>query len=444
MTQPQPTQVPGHPVLPEDPSARRGLSGAQWMVLAAAFIGWMFDGFEMGLFPVIARPALQDLTGAAAMGAAGEAAIGFWNGIIVACFLVGAAAGGMLFGWLGDKLGRVKAMVFSILVYSIFTGGCYFAQAPWHIGAFRFISALGMGGEWSLGVALVMECWPERHRPLLAGLIGASANVGFLLVSVPGLFIKVTPDSWRWMTLIGIAPAVLGLIIALCVQESAKWKASAAKGGKHPIIAIFSDGLARSTLLAIVFASVALIVTWGVVSSSLPSWAEKLTETVAADGKKVTDPAAKSYCQIAISIGAIIGCMIAPIIGQIFGRRPTYFALCLSSLAICLFLFLTPQAYGVWFLFLVVVVGMTTAAFYGWLPLYLPELFPTRIRATGQGVSFNFARIVAALGAMGMGQLMLLLKGDWASSGAIISLVYIVGMVVIWFAPETKGKPLPE
>ncbi len=156
--------------------------GAQYMALAAAFLGWMFDGLEMGLFPLVARPALREL-----MGADVDLNIGLWSARITAGFLIGAAAGGLLFGWLGDRIGRVRAMVWSVLTYALFSGLCGFAESPLQIAVLRFIAALGMGGEWSLGVALVMEIWPAKSRPLLAGLIGAASNVGFLLIAVAGL-----------------------------------------------------------------------------------------------------------------------------------------------------------------------------------------------------------------------------------------------------------------
>ena len=149
--------------------------------LAAAFLGWMFDGMEMGLFPLIARPALLQMQQAQGLELT-DAFVGQWMGYATAAFLLGAAAGGVVFGWLGDKIGRVRAMAASILVYSLFTGMIYFATEPWHLAACRFVAALGMGGEWSLGVALVMEVWPEKHRPLMAGIIGAAANVGFALI----------------------------------------------------------------------------------------------------------------------------------------------------------------------------------------------------------------------------------------------------------------------
>jgi len=139
------------------------------------------------LFPLVGRPALQDL-----LGVTDEALVATWMSRILACFLVGAAIGGVSLGWLGDKIGRVRGMVVCMLTYSVFTGLCYFATAPWQMGGCIFVAALGMGGEWSLAVALVMECWPERHRPKLAGVIGAASNVGFLLIAVVGLCFAVT------------------------------------------------------------------------------------------------------------------------------------------------------------------------------------------------------------------------------------------------------------
>src|SRR3989441_5595866 len=161
---------------------------AQWLVLTAAFLGWLFDGLEMGIFPLVARPALQTMIPSASMALAPDQFVGTWMGRITALFLVGAACGGLVFGWLGDRMGRVRAMTLSILTYSIFTGLCFFAQQPWHLGTLRFVAAFGMGGEWSLGVALVMESWPRDKRPLLAGIIGAAANVGFALIAVLGLY----------------------------------------------------------------------------------------------------------------------------------------------------------------------------------------------------------------------------------------------------------------
>jgi len=407
----------------------------QWIVLAAAFLGWAFDGLEMGLFPIAVRPAilgLLDLQG----GPEAEKIVGAWNGVLGAAFLLGAAAGGLIFGWLGDKIGRVRSMGMSILGYAVFTGLCYFVTHPWQLAVFRFCAALGMGGEWSLGVALVMECWPERLRPFLSGVIGAAANVGFLAIALLAMFIKVTPESWRWIMVAGAVPGLLAVLVFLFVPESQRWKASVEKGTSKPLREIFSPPLLKYTLLAVCFASIPLIATWGGVSGFLPAW----TDQLAGEG----NPYAKGTVQVLISIGAIIGCLIAPVIGGRVGRRPVYFALCLLSLAICQYLFREGWQYGMLFLFVAAVAGCVTAAFYGWLPLYLPELFPTRVRATGQGLSFNFGRIFAAVGVLSTGQLMGFFGGSYPRACSTITLIYVLGLVLIWFAPETKGKPLPE
>src|SRR2546422_7638528 len=202
---------------------------AQWLVLTAAFLGWMFDGLEMGIFPLVARPALQTMIPISSIALAPDQFVGTWMGRITALFLVGAALGGLVFGWIGDRLGRVRAMTLSILTYSVFTGLCFFAQQPWQLGALRFIAAFGMGGEWSLGVALVMEAWPANRRPLLAGLIGAAANAGYALIAVAAMFFKVTPHSWRWVMLAGAVPALLALLIQYFVPESERWREAVKK-----------------------------------------------------------------------------------------------------------------------------------------------------------------------------------------------------------------------
>jgi MFS family permease len=407
-----------------------GVKRAQWMVLIAAFLGWMFDGVEQGVFPLVARPALQDL-----LGVESDKIVGVWIGYITASFLLGAAGGGLAFGWLGDRIGRVRAMILSILAYSLFTGCCYFVAAPWQLALFRFLAALGMGGEWSLGVALVMECWPERHRPLLAGAIGAAANLGFTLLGALGTVFQVSRGSWRWVMLAGAAPALLTLFIACYVPESHRWQESRKAGQARPLREIFGPGLLKTTLLGMIFASIALIGTWSSVQW-LPAWADQLT-----DGKVHN---AKGLTQMLSGIGAIVGCFVGPLIGRFHGRRPAYFVLCLSSLLACGYLFRYVHSYGGQFLFLVLLVGGLTAAFYGWFPLYLPELFPTRVRATGQGVCYNTGRILAAVGALQMGALLNAYGGSYARAGATLTLVYGLGLILIWLAPETRGKPLPE
>src|SRR5690349_19418295 len=226
---PQPAGVPA--------ALRSGLARGQWMALTAALLGWMFDGLEMGLFPLVARPALRDL-----LNVTDDKVIGLWFSVATAGFLVGAATGGVLFGWLGDRIGRVRAMMLSVLVYALFSGACGLATAAWQVAVLRFVAALGMGGEWSLGVALVMEIWPNRSRAFLAGLIGAAANAGYFLVGIVGLILAalitqitaalqttgLSPETVQWLTdfsgwrilmMLGVAPALLTFLIRMFVPE---------------------------------------------------------------------------------------------------------------------------------------------------------------------------------------------------------------------------------
>ncbi|MCD4727039.1 MAG: MFS transporter [Pirellulales bacterium] len=465
-------------------SEEKSLTTGQWLVLVAAFLGWMFDGVEMGLFPLIARPALQEL-----LGVTGDALVGQWNGYLIAAFMLGAASGGLVFGWIGDKIGRVRGMALSILVYSIFTGLCYFVTAPWQLFVLRFIAALGMGGQWALAVALIMECWPDKFRPILAGVIGGAANFGFLLIAVVAWYFPVTSETWRIMMLAGAVPGVLALLIIMFVPESQRWKASVDHRHTSPLREVFRPPLLRKTLLGIVFSSVPLIATWGAVSGWTPLWIEQTRQMelaqphltteqqqqtqaattvddrvelifgytneekeavpgflTAEQCKNVANEAApaKAWVQIMLSIGAIIGCLFGSSLGHRLGRRPAYFLLCVFSFGLCAFLYQGSGAFSLQFLAIMGLVGVVSAAFYGWAPLYLPELFPTRVRATGQGISFNFGRILTAVGSIVTGHLLIAYGGDYAKACSIIILVYFVGMVVIWFGPETKGKPLPE
>jgi MFS transporter, SHS family, sialic acid transporter len=419
-------------------------------------MGWMFDGFEMGIFPLVARPALIDVLGMSeeANQAASlsdpqakaeavkkiDARVGQWMGRVTAAFLLGAAVGGWFFGWLGDRVGRVRAMVFSVLTYATFTGLCGLAQWPWQLAGLRFLSALGMGGEWSLGVALVMECWPERTRPVLAGLIGAAGNLGYVLTAIPVMAIEasgmpMSAGGWRWVLGVCAFPALLTFLLRMYVPESEKWMVAAEAAPRARFAEIFSTTLRRRTILGAILGGIALIGTWGSVQW-IPLWVNKET-----DSQQMGN-----YAQMCSATGAIIGTFLGAVIGHRVGRRATYFTLCLGSLLVCAYLFRIHGSYDWTFLAVVVLVGAFTASFYGWLPLYLPELFPTRLRATGQGFSFNFGRIIAAGGALSMGFLMSekVFGGSYAKAGATITLIYLAGMAVVWLAPETRGQPLPE
>jgi len=520
----------------------------RWMTLVAALLGWMFDGLEMGLFPLVARPALGDLLGTSDRGE-----IGRWVSVITAGFLVGAATGGVLFGWLGDRIGRVRAMTLSVLTYAIFSGVCGLCAEAWQVAVFRFLASLGMGGEWSLGVALVMEVWPDRSRAWLAAAIGAAANFGYMIIAVVGLALSaiitdlhsamlsvgigpetadwlVKNSGWRILMLFGALPALLTFLIRLFVPESTRWEAEKQKGSTshwqtqdllgvlvgasaacglialwavrdvptpmrlagslgmivvitlgylYPIVRFVRraeasyesqprgsgasevDDLAAAglpqeaqdyadprsptslalraivsrLLLAAALSGVALLGTWGSTQQA-PVYADEMT-----GGQQ---PTAKAYTQALAALGAVIGCVIAALMGDWLGRRITYALLCIGSIGAIAGLYQLNDSYGPAFLFWAFVAGTITAAFYGWLPLYLPELFRTKVRATGQGFGFNFGRVLAAIGVLQLPVVMKQLDVGWQGACTAMSLIYLVGLGLIWLAPETKGKPLPE
>lgn len=424
------------------------------MALAAAFLGWMFDGVEIGLFPIAGRPALRELLGA--VGPDADRLIGPWFSAIVAAFLLGAALGGVGFGWLGDRIGRVRALMLSVLAYSLFSGVCALAQSPLQLAVLRFAASMGMGGEWALGVSLVAEIWPSKSRPLLAGLIGAAANVGFMLVGFVALGVSrfvgalgdvlvflpqpwvqalLRNDGWRMIFVAGALPALLTFGIRMFVPESERWQRARAAGSKPTVGELFRGELARPTLLGASLAGIALLGTWGAVQF-LPAWAGQFTG----------DPQKAAWTQIVSAIGAIVIPVAVALLAEKFSRRAAYIGLCAASLVLCQVLFYsfrTNPQFGAPFLVMALLVNGTTAGFYGWLPLYLPELFPTRVRATGAGLTYNAGRILAAAGTIGSGSL-LSLFGSYAIMGSVMSLIYVAGFFVIARCPETKGRPLPE
>ena len=424
----------------------------RWMALLAAFLGWLFDGVEMGLYPLIAKPAIQELVGGKAVLDANPALYDTNHAWVVAAFLIGAACGGALFGWLGDRYGRVRAMTWCVLVYSIFSGLCGLSQSVDQLVCLRFFSALGMGGEWALGVALVMEVWPSDKRWLLAGIIGAAANIGMALIAVAGLsigqlgaglaalglsdsLVKQATDNggWRLLMMLGALPAFLTFFIRLFVPESEKWKHASTTSAPVRLMELFSAKQRRMVLLGTALAAIALLGTWGSVQN-LPSLAFDLCKEAANS---------RQYTQIWSASGSVVGCILVSFLALFLTRRMSYFLMAVTSLSFCSWLFWFTPAYGASFFALTFVVGAVTASFYGWLPLYLPELFPTRLRATAQGFAFNAGRLITASVILTFGMKPVWF-GDLAQTCAVISLIYVVGMIVIWFCPETKGQPLPE
>ena len=513
------------------------------LALLAALLGWMFDGMEMGLFPLVGKDALGEwLRDPVDPSKPYKELVDKWYGIVLACFLVGAATGGVLFGWLGDKIGRVRAMTVSILMYSLCSGLSAASQSPEQLAVLRFVGALGMGGEWALGVALVMELWPGASRALMGGLIGAFGNLGYLICA--GIAFGLSPNrtsptdiqnalttvgmptdwavsltagnNWRLLMLVGAIPALLTMIIRLFVPESEKWTEGKDAGktshwSERDLIGVLVGAGAAGGVIVLwavpndftirIFGAVlgCYLPLWGRIAGSLvglvvvilgylypargylsrcglslEARADTMRRMLLAAGLSGVpllgtwaglmwvyqwvgelpggkSPDARAWLQMSSSIGAAIGCMVGALLCAPLGRRPVYAALCVLSMASMVAFYQQGRFYSdgkppfdALFVVFAGVLGMISASFYGWLPLYLPELFPTAVRATGQGFGFNFGRIIAAAGNLQMANLLTAFDKDYSRACALVAGVYVVGLVLIALAPETKGKPLPE
>jgi MFS family permease len=431
----------------QEAEARTQVNGALWASLIIAWMGWMFDGMEMGLYSWAVPPALKELLHVGALPPKeANAVIAPYIGYTVALFLLGMSAGGVFFGRLGDKIGRVKTMILTVLVYAVFTGLSGFSTNVWQLAACRFLGAMGLGGEWGLGVALVMESWPNTTRPLLAGLLGGAANVGFLIAAGLTRWLAASPmvgtfANWRVALMLGFVPAILTLFVRLFVRESERWVEAQQRGERSTFWDLFAPELKRNSWIGIGLSAVAVLGMWGVYQAWLQAWVQQLVE--AGGGTPQTVGAARAAVSIWMAVGSIFGAFFGGVLAHSMGRRQSYAVFCVGALVSSLLLYLTCDSFGPRLLAFATLGGVFAASFFGWLPLYLPELFPTRIRATGEGLTFNCGRIISAVGVIFTGHIAKAVGGP-ARACAIMAVIYLLGLFVIWRAPETKGCELPD
>jgi SHS family sialic acid transporter-like MFS transporter len=453
----------------------------RWIVLLVAMLGWGSSGFQLAITSLIGQPAALDLLDGAGdfsapqylaaikrFGAnpkptatqsaespeltryiAEKEVIGRWFAWFTAAMLFGGASGGLLFGWLGDRYGRRPGLIVSILTSSLMALALNFAQTPMQLCLFWFLSCLGLGGMWPNGVAIISESWSGMSRSTVSGVMGAAANIGIMMMTTLATFPKyfVTYDSWRWVLFIAGSPLVLGVVAIFFLPESPRWLKLHRKkqeAGQDPEVfeepvakpatmgEIFQGSLLPITLMAIVLATVPTMGGWGSAGWMVP-WAEN-------EGSALLKAKTSQYRAFTGIIGSMIGGWLA----ARFGRRRTYFVTSLGCLisAQFAFWFLVPTDAA--FLPLVATLGFFSGIYFGWLPLCMPEFFPTRNRSAGAGVSFNFGRIFTAITVFTVGSFMAFFKGDYAMIGRCTSLIFLVGMIVIWFAPTSNRDELKD
>ena len=416
------------------PSAR-----TRGFVLLVAYLGWVFDLMDVFLMVLVKDRAMAELLGPGAS----PQAIGVWGGWALGITLIGWSAGGLIFGMVADRWGRTRTMALTILVYSVFTGLAGFAQTPGQLLVLRFIAALGIGGEWGAGASMIAEVFPAASRAVAAGLLQSASATGFFAAI---LLEYLVGGNWRYAFFGGAIPAFLALVVRLGLSEPAAWTASrtataSLRRGTGSLAAVFADPeLRRRLLLATTLAVIGIFAYWGT-----NFWVNaRFTELLRAQG--LDAPAVSSGVRralIVLNLGNLTGFLAFIPITMRYGRRMAFAVFHAGALVTMPLAYLLSTDYFAG-LVLFFVAGLFTSGIYSGYTIYFPELFPTRVRATGAGFCYNVGRVVAAPGPVLMGWLTGALAG-WvpagqtvAYAGALMGGVYALAFLVIPFLPETR------
>jgi predicted MFS family arabinose efflux permease len=404
----------------------------RYLVLITCFLALVFDGVELGLMPVASLSVSKSLLGAAFTAELG----GEWFARFTAALMLGAAIGGIALGNLGDRIGRTRAMGVCILFYSIFAALGAYAQDQWQMLALRFLVGLGVGGLWPNGIALVSECWSGASRPLVSGAMMAGLNAGILLLSQLARAWPITPDSWRWLFQFAGAPALLGIFVLVALPESPKWLAN--RGVKQkvaPLRELLQPALIRFTIIGVLISSIPMIGAWSASKWMIP-WADKVAGATNVGYKAAT----QGWWALGATLGSFAGAQLA----SWLGRRLSYGLISLATVTITFAMFQLTAPLQSSFHPIVFAQGFVATLFFGWLALYLPELFPTRVRATGSGLAYNSGRFATAFGVLAAGFLFTALGGDYPRVGTICASIYALGLIVIWWAPDKNQADLAD
>jgi MFS family permease len=430
-----------------------GISRYQWLVLVLASLGWIFDVFEGQIFVASTHEALGGLLPPEA-----RADEGFYVNITFGAFLLGGAVGGVLFGRLSDHLGRARTLAFTILTYSLCTLLSSQAQTWWHLAVFRFLVALGVGGEWAVATALVAEVFPLRARAWSLALFHASSVLGTFLAVAAGLFLVGNPAiGWRWAFAVGAVPALLVLWIRRSLRDPQRTGPSARALTPGAVARLFRGALRRHTLVGVGLAAVGLATFWGshihgkdrlraqVEQAEIPA---DLPAAERAAQVQALEPALKRWemaGMFLVTTGGGLGLVCFGPLTERLGRRGAFLFYHAGGVASSLVLFLVLTGVPAVLLFLPVF-GFLTLGMHAGYAVYFPELFPTALRGAGAGFCFNVGRILAApfLFLTGWLQRRDLAGLSLDQAAALVSLLFLVGLGLLLAAPETHGRELPD
>jgi MFS family permease len=450
-----------------------------WWIFIVAALGWLFDTMDQTLFRLSRQPAITELVARHAppvdeslspedrLKAENDhkSMIKYYGGIATAIFLAGWATGGLIFGILGDRWGRARTMLITIILYSIFTGLSALSTNIWDYSVYRFLTGLGVGGEFAAGVALVSETLPQRARPVALGLLQALSAVGnisgaivfYLLpakinIGMPTFF-SPTGDlaNWRLSMIAGMLPALLVIAVRRRLEEPESWKQAKARakadgpGGEEmgSLSELFGDPRWRKNVfLGVILAMSGVVAVWGV-----GFWTPELLRDILKDLPKAEQDRYVAIQDILQQIGAFFGMLGYTWMATTFGRKPAFFLSYLLSwgMATSVFLFMNELNDMYW---MIPLLGFCMMTIFGGYAIYFPELFPTRLRSTGTGFCYNVARYIAAAGPFALGGLTLVFSDagfeqPFRYAAVAVLFVNVFGLVAILFCPETRNKSLP-
>lgn len=410
----------------------RELSRSQWKTGIAAWLGWLFDGLDMHLYTLVAAPFVAELVHAASTADNEVKQKSSW---IQAAFLVGWALGGAFFGRLGDRLGRSRALSLTVLTYALFTGLSFFAQTWWHLLIFRFVAALGVGGEWAVGSTLLAETWPRRWRPWISAVLQTGVNLGVLLACLTGYLLSGAPP--RYVFLVGVLPALLVFWIRRHVPEPAEWHAAKANRQQPdpPLTDLFRGRVARTTFLTIIVCASSLSAWWAFMFWH-PQHLRHLPDVAMLAPAEINRLVSTTFA--AVIATSIAGNFFSGWLAQRLGFRP---ALVLMFLGFALSMwgaFAVERSAAALSHFWLPAIGFWSGVF-GLFTMFLPPLFPTLLRTTGAGFCYNVGRIAAAFGTIFSGALTR--GGNFRHTLFAIGFLFLVAGVVSLLMPSPEKEP---
>jgi MFS family permease len=442
----------------------RDLNGYQWFVLVVASLGWMLDCFDQQLFMMARQPAMAELLPEGST----RAQINESASYAVSIFLMGWGIGGLIFGVMGDRIGRAKTMMITILMYSVFTGLSALSTSFWDFAAYRFLTGMGVGGEFAVGVALVAEVMPDRARPYTLALLQALSAVGNISAALVSMGMGElvaqgrVENLWRPMFVIGAVPAVLALIVRWRLKEPERWQQAAHEDAVAKKLGSYREMFGHPTwrrhaLIGLALAFSGIVGLWGIGFFVFDLVADTFRQRFVdqgLSGERLNGEIAKwrGYASMMMNIGGALGMYGFAILAQRMGRKPT-FAVCFIAALVSTastFYFLKETQQVFW---MIPIMGFCILSLFAGYAVYFPELFPTHLRSTGTSFCYNVGRFVAASGSALTGQLInfyadTATTGDEATpmryAGLTMCGIFLLGLLVLPFAPETKGRPLPE